>query len=90
MYEFKAAGVLPLHILQSGDVLVLLGAEDTRTGPLGKMRKNRCKSVLSSHATLHAITLWFLAPSMLRWIHTYAATVFLCFWVDACGYIASG
>lgn len=33
---FKAAGVLPFAI-HSGQVLVLIGAEPTRTGPAGKL-----------------------------------------------------
>jgi hypothetical protein len=41
--EFKAAGVLPFCILPSGEALVLLGAEESRTGPQGRMRKTMCK-----------------------------------------------
>lgn len=41
--EYKAAGVLPFCILPCGEALVLLGAEDTRTGPQGRMRKTMCK-----------------------------------------------
>ena len=41
--EFKAAGVLPFCILPSGEALALLGAEESRTGPQGRMRKTMCK-----------------------------------------------
>ncbi|BDA41528.1 hypothetical protein COCOBI_02-3090 [Coccomyxa sp. Obi] len=41
--EFKAAGVLPFCILPSGEALALLGAETSRTGPNGRMRKTMWK-----------------------------------------------
>ncbi len=42
--EFKAAGVLPFCILPSGEALALLGAETSRTGPNGRMRKTMCEA----------------------------------------------
>lgn len=42
--EFKAAGVLPFCILPTGEALALLGAEMSRTGPQGRMRKTMCKN----------------------------------------------
>lgn len=41
--EFKAAGVLPFCVLPSGEALALLGAETSRTGPNGRMRKTMCE-----------------------------------------------
>ena len=46
--EFKAAGVLPFCILPSGEALALLGAETSRTGPNGRMRKTMCEDYLLS------------------------------------------
>ena len=39
--DFKSAGILPFSF-HYGDCFVLLGSEDTRTGPGGKLMRPMC------------------------------------------------